>query len=53
MEGRNDGRTDKANTKSPLAILWRGHKKRNLQYSIEQTGSHDDSSSVEKVDLMK
>ena len=26
-EGRNDGRTDKANTKCPLAILWRGHKK--------------------------
>ena len=25
-EWRNDGRTDKANTKSPLAILWRGHK---------------------------
>ena len=25
-EGRNDGRTDKANTKCPLAILWRGHK---------------------------
>ena len=28
-EGRNDGRTDKANTKCPLAILWRGHKKDN------------------------
>ena len=31
-EGRNDGRkdgmTDKANTKCPLAILWRGHKKK-------------------------
>ena len=26
-EWRNDGRTDKANTKCPLAILWRGHKK--------------------------
>ena len=25
-EGRNDGRTDKANTKCPLAILWQGHK---------------------------
>ena len=25
-EGRNDGMTDKANTKCPLAILWRGHK---------------------------
>ena len=25
-EGRKDGRTDKANTKCPLAILWRGHK---------------------------
>ena len=25
-EGRNDGRKDKANTKCPLAILWRGHK---------------------------
>ena len=24
-EGRNDGRMDKANTKCPLAILWRGH----------------------------
>ena len=27
MEGRKDGRTDKTNTKCPLAILWRGHKK--------------------------
>ena len=26
MEGRNDGRMDKANTKCPLAILWRGIK---------------------------
>ena len=26
-EGRTDGRTDKANTKCPLAILWRGHNK--------------------------
>ena len=25
-EWRKDGRTDKANTKCPLAILWRGHK---------------------------
>ena len=25
-EGRNDGRTDKANTKCPHAILWQGHK---------------------------
>ena len=25
-EGRKDGMTDKANTKCPLAILWRGHK---------------------------
>ena len=25
-EWRNDGRTDKANTKCPLAIWWRGHK---------------------------
>ena len=25
-EGRNDGRTDKANTKCPFAILGRGHK---------------------------
>ena len=31
-EGRNDGRTDKANTKCPLAILWRGHKKHELYY---------------------
>ena len=26
-EWRNDGRTDKANTKCPFAILWRGHNK--------------------------
>ena len=26
-EGRKDGMTDKAKTKCPLAILWRGHKK--------------------------
>ena len=32
-EGRNDGMTDKANTKCPLAILWRGHKK-TLQLQI-------------------
>ena len=25
-EGWKDGMTDKANTKCPLAILWRGHK---------------------------
>ena len=34
-EWRNDWRTDKANTKCPLAILWRGHKKWNLQYSCK------------------
>ena len=58
-EGRNDGRTewrkdgmtDKANTKCPLAILWRGHKKylpnadkglASLQYFFykEPKGSH-------------
>ena len=27
-EGRKDGMMDKANNKCPLAILWRGHKKR-------------------------
>ena len=29
-EGQKDGRTDKANTKCPLAILWRGHKNKNF-----------------------
>ena len=31
-EWRNDRRTDKANTKCPFAILWRGHKKDALEY---------------------
>ena len=34
-EWRQDGRTDKANTKCPLAILWRGHKNaiKNFDYT--------------------
>ena len=35
-EWRKDGRTDKANTKCPLAILWRGHKKKNKEKTIQQ-----------------
>ena len=31
-EGRKDGMTDKANTKCPLAILWRGHKNSFLDF---------------------
>ena len=33
-EWRNDGRTDKANTKCPLAILCRGHKNGNMHLLI-------------------
>ena len=33
-EWRKDGRTDKANTKCPLAILWRGHKNTVWQTTI-------------------
>ena len=31
-EWQNDGMTDKANTKCPLAILWRGHKNPSQQH---------------------
>ena len=36
-EGRNEGMTDKANTKCPLAILWRGHKKDSYNFVTEMT----------------
>ena len=32
MEWRKDGMTDKANTKCPLAILWRGHQNQIQDY---------------------
>ena len=37
-EWRKDGMTDKANTKCPLAILWRGHKNRMHSNALEACG---------------
>ena len=34
-EGRNNGMTDKANTKCPLAISWWGHKNTNVVENVE------------------
>ena len=34
---RNDGRTEKANTKCPLAILWRGHKNKKKNWKPTYT----------------
>ena len=51
-EGRKDGMTDKANTKCPLAILWRGHKKdQSLRHSLVIIKKMSSSRSVKANNL--
>ena len=50
---KTNGMTDKANTKCPLAILWRGHKKGSSNSTTRSTGPIFDSRGVCLLSFMR